>query len=121
MATTDGPANPGIDFATARQGYHTNAESRRKARDDLSRQLRDKARAEYDYRKQMARHFEIARAKLKMAVVEAEIYAKGKAAGAAFDRDLAGAEARATEHLLDALEREASTLRQLVDWTREES
>ena len=69
----------------------------------------------------MARHFAVARTKLKMAVVEAEVYAKGKAAGAAYSRDLAGAEARAVEHLLDTLEREATTLRQLVDWSREES
>jgi uncharacterized protein (DUF3084 family) len=113
-------ANPGIDFLKGQNGFHQIAESRRAARRDLEKYLKEKARAEYDYRKVLAREFAVARHD-KKSVVEADVYAKGKAAGAAFSRDMADAKAKAAQARLAELEGERASLRQLIDWTREES
>lgn len=113
-------ANPGITFEEAKRGYHANATARRVARTDLERYLIEKARAEYDYRKVLAREFAVARADNKSAA-ESEVYARGKAAGAAFSRDMADAKAKAAQARLAELEGERASLRQLSDWTREES
>jgi hypothetical protein len=117
---TTAQANPGVTFEQAQRGYHQNAEARRSARRDLERYLMEKARAEYDYRKVLAREFAVARADKKGAG-ESEIIAKGKAAGAAFTRDMADAKAKGAQARLAELEGERASLRQLVDWTREES
>jgi hypothetical protein len=106
---TTAQANPGVTFEQAQRGYHQNAEARRSARRDLERYLMEKARAEYDYRKVLAREFAVARADKKGAG-ESE-----------FTRDMADAKAKGAQARLAELEGERASLRQLVDWTREES
>lgn len=113
-------ANPGIDFAQAQTGYRSNANSRRKARQDLQDALERKADRERAYRKQLAAAFTTARADGK-SVVESDVIAKGAAADHAFKRDMADALAKAAQARLAELEGERASLRQLVDWTREES
>jgi hypothetical protein len=114
-------ANPGIDFATAQNGYHANAAARREARIELRDRLVEKARADHSYRTQLSLDFAKHRADGK-GVGESEILAKGgKASLAALERDLADAKAKAAAARLAELEGERASLRQLVDWTREES
>lgn len=113
-------ANPGIAFGEAQSAYHANADARRKARIALVDALWCKAQAEHGYRKAMALAFAKHRGAGKP-VSEAEIYAKSDAADKALDRDLRDAEAKGMQARLAELEGERASLRQLVDWTREES
>lgn len=113
--------NPvGISFGEAQRGYHDNASARRQARLALEGALYDKARAEHDYRKGLAIAFTKHRGQGKP-VSEAEILAKSDAAGKALERDMADARAKGQQARLAELEGERASLRQLVDWTREES
>jgi uncharacterized protein YceH (UPF0502 family) len=113
-------ANPGLTFQQAQSGYHTNAEARRKARRDLQDALERKADRERAYRKRLSREFATQRDAGK-SVVEADVHAKGAAADIAWRRDMADAVAKAAAHRIAELEAERASLRQLADWTREES
>lgn len=113
-------ANPGITFEAAQGGYRSNAEARRSARHELRDALERKAKHEHAYRKRLALAFATLRAQGK-GVQEAEIIAKGEAADCALNRDMADAEAKAAQARLAELEGERASLRQLVDWTREET
>ena len=114
-------ANPGISWQQAKDGYHDNATARRKAREWLENELTTKARADHEYRTRLSLDFAKHRAEGK-GVGESEILAKGgKASLHALERDLADAKAKAASARLAELEGERASLRQLVDWTREES
>lgn len=114
-------SNPvGISFQLAQSGYHQNAEARRKAREALRTALRAKAQGEHDYRKGLAVAYTRYRNEGK-GQGEAEILAKADAAGFALTRDMADADAKSAQARLAELEGERASLRQLVDWTREES
>jgi hypothetical protein len=119
-AEVNAQANPGIDFAQAQRGYHENAGSRRTAREALTKALRAKAQGEHDYRKGLAVAYTRYRNEGK-GQGEAEILAKADAAGFALTRDMADADAKAAQARLAELEGERASLRQLIDWTREES
>ena len=113
-------ANPGITFEAAQNGYHANATARRDAREKLEAALTEKAHAEHARAKGLALAFAKYRGQGKP-VAEAEILAKADAADKTLDRDLADAKAKAAQARLAELEGERASLRQLVDWTREES
>lgn len=113
-------ANPGISFQQAQQGYHSNAEARRQAREALKTALQKKANAEYYRAKGLAIGFAKYRGQGKP-VAEAEILAKADAADKTLERDMADAEAKAAQARLAELEGERASLRQLIDWTREET
>jgi len=113
-------ANPGVTFEQAQKGYHDNASARRLARLSLEGALIDKANAEHARAKGLAIAFGKYRGQGKP-VAESEILAKADAADKTLDRDLADARAKAAQARLAELEGERASLRQLVDWTREES
>jgi hypothetical protein len=113
-------ANPGIDFAQAQKGYHDNADARRQARLALEDALKRKAQKEHDRAKGLSVAFAKQRAS-KAAVEEASIHAKAAVAQITLERDMADAEAKAASARLAELEGERASLRQLIDWTREES
>jgi uncharacterized protein YceH (UPF0502 family) len=117
---TTAQANPGVTFEAAQQGYRSNAEARRQARRDLQDALERKADRERAYRKRLSTEFAHQRDK-GCSVVEAEVHAKGAAADIAWRRDMADAVAKAAAHRIAELEGERASLRQLVEWTREES
>lgn len=113
-------ANPGIDFAQAQAGYHKNANARRKAREALEEALKKKAQKEHDRAKGLSLAFAQHRGKGEP-VAAAEIHARAAVAQVTLERDLADAEAKAASARLAELEGERASLRQLIDWTREES
>lgn len=113
-------ANPDLDFNQARNGYNANATARRKARRDLQDALERKADRERAYRKRLSTEFAKQR-DAGSSVVEAEVHAKGAAADIAWRRDMADAVAKAAAHRIAELEGERASLRQLVDWVREEA
>jgi len=118
---TDPASNPvGISFLQAQAGYHSNAEARRAARVELTKALKRKAQGEHDYRKELAKAFAVERAN-GQTVVGAEINAKAAAAGKALERDMADVDAKSAQARLAELEGERASLRQLIDWSREEA
>jgi len=111
--------NPGIDFAQAQRGYHLNAQARREAREALEKALKLKAQREND----RAKGLSVAFAKHRTdgeSVAESEIHAKAAVAQFTLERDMADAEAKAAQARLAELEGERASLRQLIDWVREE-
>ena len=113
-------ANPGISWQQAQRGYHNNATARRAAREQLTAALKVKAHKAHDHAKGMALAFVKHRGEGKP-VEECKILAKADAAGLELERDLADAEAKSAQARLQELEGERASLRQLIDWTREES
>ena len=112
--------NPGIDFAQAQKGYHDIAAARRQARESMTDALKTKASKDFARTKGMSEAVAIQRAK-GLAMVEAELHAKAAVAQVTLERDMADAEARSAAMRIGELEGERASLRQLIDWTREES
>jgi hypothetical protein len=112
--------NPGITFEQAQRGYEQIKRERRKARETYRSHLRVKAQKNHDHAKAMALAFAKHRGEGKP-VEESKILAKADAAHLELDRDLADAEAKAALAHLEELEASRASLRQMADWTREES
>lgn len=83
----------------------------------LRQLLRETAEAERLYRKTKAIAFTQARSEGK-GVGEADAIADGASADARFERDIASGQVLAQREYLGALERQASTLRQVADWSQ---
>jgi hypothetical protein len=112
--------NPGITFEAAQRGYHDIAAARRKARDQLSEALTRRAQSNFQAAKANAVAFAKYRAAGKP-VEESKILAKADSANHVLDADMADVDVKTAQARLDELEGERSSLRQLADWTREES
>lgn len=113
-------ANPGIDFAQAQKGYRDIASARREARGQLREALTRRAQANFQAAKGNAVAFAKYRSAGK-AVEESKILAKADAANHVLDAEMADVDVKTAQARLDELEGERSSLRQLADWTREES
>lgn len=119
--TIKAQVNPApLDYNAAVVAYRKNAESRREARAWLTEKLREKAQADHDHKKARSLKFAQHRAAGK-AVEESKIHADADAADYALRRDLADAEAKGASARLDELEAERASLRQLIEYAREES
>ena len=109
-----------IDYQAATVAYRANAVARRAAREQLVAHLQTKAQAELEYRKGMSVAFAQHRGAGKP-VEESKIHAEADAADFKLRRDLADAEAKGASARLAELEAERASLRQLAEWSREES
>jgi hypothetical protein len=114
------PANPGIAFADAQRTYEAIKQDRVKAREEYRAALRKRANKAHDVTKGMALAFAKHRSEGKP-VEESKILAKADVAGLQLEHDLADSEARSALARIEELEAGRATLRQLADWTREET
>lgn len=107
-----------LSFDEIRKAAHNLADRRRKAITDYGTHATKAADCERDYRKELAIAFTLHRSAEK-GVGESEVLANQDAADMRHARDIAQALAKSDLLLIEALEREQATLRQLGEWSKE--
>lgn len=107
-----------LSFDEVRAGAHELAKKRREALGDYERHAGLAVEAEREFRKQKAIRLAVHR-KEEKGFGESEVLADGDVADLRAKRDMENALARSALLLIESLEREQSTLRQLADFSKE--